>query len=124
MEAHDLQLSLDDFLSIFPEFTGEITLPRFVFLRDLLECEFDCLGLGDGCGNPANMFYLLLAHTLFMLCNPGGTLKSVKNVNSEETFNVATISVNDVSLSQSVYGRIILDRKLACYRGVPIMGCC
>jgi hypothetical protein len=124
VNSHDLQLSFNEFLSIFPEFTGEIEAPRFVFLVDVLGCQFDCLGLGDGCGNPSNLFYLLLAHTLYMLCHPAGGVKSVKNVNSEDVFNVAATSVDDISLSQSAYGRIILDIKYSCYGGVPITGCC
>jgi hypothetical protein len=116
------QLSYAEFLDLFPEFTGEISERKFLFLTQVLECQYDCLGL-DRCGDPANLFYLLIAHSQWLLMNPGGALKSVKNANSQDVFNVAQTTVDDLSLSQSVYGRLILDLKLSCYRGVPITGC-
>lgn len=117
------QLSFSEFLELFPEFTGEIGERRFLYLTEVLACQYECLGLFD-CGDPANLFYLLVAHSQWMLCNPGGALRSVKNANSQDVFNVAQTTVNDLSLSQSVYGRLILDLKLSCYRGVPITGRC
>jgi hypothetical protein len=116
------ELSFSEFLEIFPEFVGEISERKFIFLTDTLACQYECLGL-DSCGDPANLFYLLLAHTQFMLGSPGGVLKSVKNANSQDVYNTTTITVDDLSLSQSPYGRVILDIKLSCYRGVPITGC-
>lgn len=117
------QLSFSEFLDLFPEFTGEIGERRFLFLTEVLACQFECLGLSD-CGDPANLFYLLVAHSQCMLGNPGGALRSVKNANSQDVFNIAQTTVDDLSLSQSVYGRLILDLKLSCYRGVPITGSC
>jgi hypothetical protein len=112
-------LSYAEFIAIFPEFLGEITQARFAFFATGLLCQYDCMGLGE-CGSPDFSFALLTAHYFWMMCRQNGQVRSYKNASSEEVFQSTVSGLDDVSLGLSPYGRMLLDQKMLCYKGVVV----